>query len=126
MAKRNTFFEDEKIEKKIDMKQLLRTLKYILPYKKILVLVSVMMLIAAVVSLLPPRLLKVIVDKTVVEKNYRELALVGGGLVLDGHPMQNQSRAAVLTITDVGFAIHHTNYGALNISTIDYFYIAIR
>lgn len=82
MAKRNTFFEDEKIEKKIDMKQLLRTLKYILPYKKILVLVSVMMLVAAVVSLLPPRLLKVIVDKTVVEKNYRELALVGGGLVL--------------------------------------------
>lgn len=49
-----------------------------------------------------------------------------GGLVLDGHPMQNQSRTAVLTITDVGFAIHHTNYGALNISTIDYFYIAIR
>ena len=82
MAKRNTFFEDEKIEKKIDMKQLLRTLKYILPYKKILVLVSVMMLVAAVVSLLPPRLLKVIVDRTVVEKNYRELALVGGGLVL--------------------------------------------
>ena len=82
MAKRNTFFEDEKIEKKIDMKQLLRTLQYILPYKKILVLVSVMMLVAAVVSLLPPRLLKVIVDKTVVEKNYRELALVGGGLVL--------------------------------------------
>ena len=82
MAKRNTFFEDEKIEKKIDMKQLLRTLKYILPYKKIQVLVSVMMLVAAVVSLLPPRLLKVIVDKTVVEKNYRELALVGGGLVL--------------------------------------------
>ena len=82
MAKRNTFFEDEKIEKKIDMKQLLRTLKYILPYKKILVLVSVMMLVAAVVSLLPPRLLKVIVDKTVVEKNYRELALVGGGLML--------------------------------------------
>ena len=82
MAKRNTFFEDEKIEKKIDMKQLLRTLKYILAYKKILVLVSVMMLVAAVVSLLPPRLLKVIVDKTVVEKNYRELALVGGGLVL--------------------------------------------
>lgn len=70
------------MKKKIDMKQLLLHLKYILPYKKILVLVSVMMLVAAVVSLLPPRLLKVIVDKTVVEKNYRELALVGGGLVL--------------------------------------------
>ena len=38
MAKRNTFFEDEQIEKKIDIKQLGRTLKYILPYKKLLFL----------------------------------------------------------------------------------------
>ncbi len=82
MAKRNTFFEDEKIEKKIDIKQLGRTMKYILPYKRILILVSVMMLIAAVASLLPPRLLKLIVDEVVVNSDYKELALVGGGLVL--------------------------------------------
>jgi len=82
MAKRNTFFEDEKIEKKIDLKQLGRTLRYILPYKKILILVSCMMLIASVVSLLPPRLLKRIVDEVVVNKDYKELALVGSGLVL--------------------------------------------
>lgn len=82
MARRNTFFEDEKIEKKIDIKQLGRTLKYILPYKKLLFLVSCMMLIAAVVSLLPPRLLTLIVDKVVVNKDYRQLALVGSGLVL--------------------------------------------
>ncbi len=82
MAKRNTFFEDEKIEKKIDMKQLGRTLQYILPYKKLLIMVSCMMLIAAVVSLLPPRLLKLIVDEIVVKKDYQELALVGVGLVL--------------------------------------------
>ncbi len=81
MAKRNTFFEDEKIEKKIDIKQLGRTIKYILPYKKILFLVSCMMLVAAVVSLLPPRLLKLIVDEVVVNKDYRELFLVGAGLV---------------------------------------------
>lgn len=81
MAKRNTFFEDEKIEKKIDIKQLGRTLQYILPYKKILFLVSCMMLIAAVVSLLPPRLLTLIVDEVVVNKDYRELTLVGSGLV---------------------------------------------
>ena len=86
MAKRNTFFEDEKIEKKIDMKQLLRTLKYILPYKKILVLVSVMMLVAAVVSLLPPRLLKVIVDKTVnsVAQMATPLALITIGAGFEG------------------------------------------
>lgn len=82
MAKRNTFFEDEKIEKKIDLKQLGRTVQYILPYKKILFMVSIMMLVAAVVSLLPPRLLKLIVDEIVVNKDYRELALVGAGLVL--------------------------------------------
>ena len=52
MAKRNTYFEDEKIEKKIDMRQLRRTLAYILPYKKLLALVSGMMLVAAVVSIL--------------------------------------------------------------------------
>ena len=82
MAKRNTFFEDEKIEKKIDIKQLGRTLKYILPYKKILFLVTCMMLIAAVVSLFPPRLLKLIVDEVVINKDYRQLALLGAGLVL--------------------------------------------
>ena len=81
MAKRNTFFEDEKIEKKIDIKQLGRTLKYILPYKKLLVLMSLMMLTAAVVSLLPPRLLKLIVDEVVVDKDYKQLILVGSGLV---------------------------------------------
>ena len=81
MAKRNTFFEDEKIEKKIDIRQLGRTLKYILPYKKILFLVSIMMLIAAVVSLLPPRLLSRIVDVTVANQDYRELFLVGCGLI---------------------------------------------
>lgn len=82
MAKRNTFFEDEHIEKKIDIKQLGRTLQYILPYKKLLLLMSAMMLIAAVVSLLPPRLLKLIVDQVVVEEDYRQLALVCVGLVL--------------------------------------------
>ncbi len=80
MAKRNTFFEDEKIEKKIDIKQLGKTLKYILPYKRLLILVSTMMLIASVVSLFPPRILKYLVDKVVVDKDYRELVLVGFGL----------------------------------------------
>lgn len=82
MAKRNTFFEDEHLEKKIDIKQLGRTIRYILPYKKLLFVMSCMMLVAAVVSLLPPRLLKLIVDEVVVNQDYRELAIVGGGLVL--------------------------------------------
>lgn len=82
MAKRNTFFEDEYIEKKVDIKQLGRTVQYILPYKKLLLLMSCMMLLAAVVSLLPPRLLKMIVDEVVVNKDYGDLILVGSGLIL--------------------------------------------
>ncbi len=81
MAKRNTYFQDEHIDKKIDLKQLGRTLKYILPHKKILILMIIVMLIVSVVSLFPPRLLKVIVDSVVIEKDYRQLALVGAGLV---------------------------------------------
>jgi len=34
MAKRNTYFQDEVIERKIDIKQLGRTLRYVLPYKR--------------------------------------------------------------------------------------------
>lgn len=82
MAQRNTFFEDEKIEKKVDIRQMRRTLSYILPYRRLLFLVSSMMLAAAVVSLLPPRLLKLIVDEVVVNQDYRRMALVGGGLAL--------------------------------------------
>lgn len=82
MAKRNTFFEDEQLEKKIDIKQLGKTLKYILPYKKILILMSAMLFIASVASLLPPRLLRLIVDQTVANKDYKQLVLVCAGLVV--------------------------------------------
>ena len=81
VAKRNTYFEDETIEKKIDLKQLARTVQYILPYRKILILVTCMMLVAAVVSLYPPRLLKQIVDEVVVDQDYRQLALLAFGMV---------------------------------------------
>ncbi len=81
MAKRNTFFEDEKLERKVDIRQLGRTIKYILPYKKLLFLMSSMLLVASIVSLLPPRLLALIVDVIVVNEDYRQLALVGAGLV---------------------------------------------
>ena len=82
LAKRNTIFEDEQIDKKIDLKQFARTLKYVLPYKKLIVIIATMMIVAAVVSLFPPRVLKVIVDTTVVNQDYRQLAMLGGLLAL--------------------------------------------
>jgi ATP-binding cassette subfamily B protein len=80
MAKRNTFFQDEIIEKKIDFRQFARTLKYVLPYKKSLIMVGILLLVSSVTSLIPPRLLKVIVDKVVVDQDYRQLALMCGSM----------------------------------------------
>lgn len=82
MAKRNTYFQDEVIERKIDLKQLGRTIKYVIPHKKVLIFMTILMLISSVVSLLPPRLLQIIVDSVVVNEDYRQLVLVGSGLVV--------------------------------------------
>ena len=82
MAKRNTYFQNEVIEKKIDVKQLGRILKYVLPYQKIFSLVGVLMLVAACTSLISPLLLRYIINHVVEEKDYRQLALVISGLVL--------------------------------------------
>lgn len=71
---RNTYFEDEQITKKIDIKQLGRTWKYIVPHKKTLILVAVMLLIMSVTSLLPPIILKDIINDVAPTKDYSKLA----------------------------------------------------
>lgn len=82
MAKRNTYFEDEVIEKKIDIKQFGRILRYVIPYRKIFILVGVLMFVAAGVSLISPLLLRLIINEVVVNEDYRELAFIISGLVV--------------------------------------------
>ena len=74
MAKRNTYFQDEVIDRKIDLKQLGRTLRYLLPLKKVFILVLVLMFIASLVSLIPPLVLKEITDRVIPNKDYAQLA----------------------------------------------------
>ncbi len=74
MAKRNTYFQDEVVEKKIDMKQLGRTLRYILPFKQVFLLIGALMLAASVVSIIPPLVLKEITDRIIPNKDYAQLA----------------------------------------------------
>lgn len=76
---RNTYFQDEIIQKKIDIRQLGRTLKYILPHKKIFCLVCVLMLVSAGTSLVSPLLLRYIINVVVAEESYRELAFIIAG-----------------------------------------------
>lgn len=80
MAKRNTYFQDEIIEKKIDMKQFGRILCYILPYRTIFILVCVLMAVGAGTGLLAPLLLRKIINEVVLTDDYRQLALVITGM----------------------------------------------
>ena len=63
MAKRNTYFQDEVIERKIDIKQFGKVLRYILPYKKIFLFVCFLMAFSSIVSMITPLLLKKIIDE---------------------------------------------------------------
>lgn len=81
MAKRNTYFEDEVVHKKIDIKQFGRILKYIMPYKHIFIIVSVLMLVSACTALLPPMLLRYIINDVVIEKDMAKLYYVVCGLI---------------------------------------------
>lgn len=80
MAKRNTYFQDEVITKKVDIKQLGKILRYVLPYKKTVILVAVLMLVSSFVSMLSPLLLKKIINEVVANEDYRELAFIIAGM----------------------------------------------
>ncbi len=82
MAQRNTYYQDEIIQRKIDIKQLGKITRYILPFKKIFALVSFLMVVSVVASLVAPLLLRHITDKIVVSKNYKELVFISLALIL--------------------------------------------
>ena len=82
MAKRNTYFQDEVITKKVDIKQLGKILRYVFPYKKIIILVVVLMLASSFISMLSPLLLKKIINEVVVNENYRELVFIITSMVI--------------------------------------------
>ena len=82
MAKRNTYFQDEVIERKIDIHQLGRIVRYILPHTKYFVAVCVLMVVASAVAMVSPILLKKIINEVVVSENYRMLALVIAGMAV--------------------------------------------
>lgn len=76
MSKRNTYFQDEVIERKIDLKQLGRTLRYVIPHKKVIMLVGALMLVSSLASLIPPLLVRKIIDETIISENYKQLIMI--------------------------------------------------
>lgn len=87
MSTRNTYFQDEAVEKqKIDFKNLKRLLRYAVPYKRMFILVLLLMLIAVASSLVTPLLLQYIVNTVIPDfaDNYRQFAVAIGCFVLAG------------------------------------------
>lgn len=89
MAQRNTYFQDETVEKdKIDIKNLKRLLRYAAPHKKLFIFVLIIMLITVVSSMITPLLLRYIVDTVIpefaVSQSYKKFILTIAGFVLCG------------------------------------------
>ena len=87
MSTRNTYFQDETVEKqKIDLKNLKRLLRYAVPYRRMFILVLLLMLIAVASSLLTPLLLQYIVNTVIPDfsDDYRQFAVAIGCFVLAG------------------------------------------
>jgi ATP-binding cassette subfamily B protein len=82
MAQRNTYFQDEVIHKKIDVKQFGRIIRYVFPYKKIFMLVALLMLISACAAMIAPLLLRYIINHLVYTQAYSELIFIVVGLAL--------------------------------------------
>lgn len=87
MSTRNTYFQDETVEKqKIDLKNLKRLLRYAVPYRRMFIFVLLLMLIAVASSLVTPLLLQYIVNTVIPDfsDNYRQFAVAIGCFVLAG------------------------------------------
>ena len=85
MSQRNTYFQDETVEKdKIDIKNLRRLMRYALPHKKLFIFVMVLLLIAVVSSVVSPLLLKYVINRAIPDRDYQLFLELLGGFILCG------------------------------------------
>ena len=85
MTQRNTYFQDEVVkEEKIDVKNLRRLLKYVVPHKKMFCIVLALMLVAVASSLISPLILKGITNQAIPNRDHAQLALALGGIAVCG------------------------------------------
>ncbi|MGN1099486.1 MAG: ABC transporter transmembrane domain-containing protein, partial [Christensenellales bacterium] len=83
MAK-NTYYQDEVVKEKFNVRQLVKVLKYALPFKYYFITALFLMLLAVGISLIPPVLLEFIVDNIVPSRDYAGYYTVVVGFVLIG------------------------------------------
>ncbi len=81
---RNTYYQDEIVKEKFNLKQLVRVLKYVMPYKKTFLFILVLLLTAVGISLIPPLLLKYLIDSVIPARDMAMLWLTLGAFALVG------------------------------------------
>lgn len=79
---RNKFDEDEDFEEKINSGDVKRLLKYVLPYKKEMIITVFLMLLSSAATLLGPYLIQIAIDDMIPKKNVKGLILLSVIFVL--------------------------------------------
>ena len=82
MAKRNRYYEDEKITYKFTGKSYKKALRYCVPYRKILISLIVLMLLFSFVSMLPPKITQYIIDGVILGDGMFGMGRIGFAIVL--------------------------------------------
>lgn len=73
---RNKFDEDEDFEEKINSGDVKRLLKYVIPYKKEMIITVFLMLLSSAATLLGPYLIEIAIDDMIPKKNVKGLILL--------------------------------------------------
>lgn len=79
---RNKFDEDEDFEEKINSGDVKRLLKYVLPYKKEMIITVFLMLLSSAATLLGPYLIQIAIDDMIPKKNVKGLIMLSVIFVL--------------------------------------------
>lgn len=77
---RNKIDADEKLEQEFKTEYLIRLFKYMLPYKKTVILIIILMMITGIFNVVNPQIIKMVIDKYIPDKNIS--GIVAGAVLL--------------------------------------------
>ncbi|MCD2346312.1 ABC transporter ATP-binding protein [Clostridium guangxiense] len=99
---RNKFDEDEDFEEKINSNDLKRLLKYVVPYKKEMIITVFLMLLSSAATLLGPYLVQIAIDDMIPKKNIRGLVMLSAIFVLTIIITGLCMKFKIRTMSDIG------------------------
>lgn len=99
---RNKFDEDEDFKEKINSGDVKRLLKYVLPYKKEMIITVFLMLLSSAATLLGPYLIQIAIDDMIPKKNIKGLIMLSVIFVLTIIVTGLCMKFKIRTMSDIG------------------------